>query len=65
MTTAKLILILIIALDIIVFIDIIIIHFNENRKERIKKIKEEEYAEEINNCIWDNGVCLFGKRKIL
>ncbi len=63
MISSKSILILVILVNLIVFIYIIFIHFNENRKDRIKKIKEEEYSIVIDDCIWDMGKCIFGKIK--
>lgn len=56
--------ILLIIINMLIVIDIIIIHFNENRKEREKIRKTKDYGDEINSCIWEDGYCMFGKRKI-
>ena len=40
------------------------VHFYENRKEKIKSKKLEEYEEEINECIWELGSCSFRNNKI-
>ena len=46
--------ILLIIINMLIVIDIIIIHFNENRKEREKIRKSKDYGDEINSCIWED-----------
>lgn len=47
--------ILLIIINMLIVIDIIIIHFNENRKEREKIRKTKDYGDEINSCIWEDS----------
>ena len=64
MSVSILFLLVTVTLNIIIFFIILYVHFNENRKKKIKNKKRKEYAEDINECIWDLGKCSFKKKKI-